>query len=117
MDSSQKKELFRIGNLLTCGILAASLVIAGCQGSDVGKPTDLEVTQMQAWAEVVTPKDREVVTREANQHTDWAERRKVQFITGEYKKRFLHLQAHPATAKSATKPTTGASEGLNPGGL
>jgi hypothetical protein len=97
--------------------LAGTMLLAGCRGSDVGKPTDQEVAQMQAWAEVVTPQDREVVTREANQHTDWAERRKVQFITGEYKKRFLHKVAHPATAKSTTTPTTGASDQLIPSGL
>lgn len=71
---------------------------------------------MQAWAEVVTPLDREVVTREANQHTDWAERRKVQFITGEYKKRFLHKQTHPTT-HSTTAPTTGTSDAPIPSGL
>jgi hypothetical protein len=93
-------------------VLGAALLDIGCRGADIGKPTDEEVTQMQAWAEVVTPKDRDVVTREANQHTDWAERRKVQFITGEYKKRFLHFKAHPSTTQSTTSPTTGASGGL-----
>jgi hypothetical protein len=87
-----------------------SLIAIGCRG-DVGKPTDQEVQQMQAWAEVVTPNDREQVTREANQHTDWAERRKVQFITGEYKKRYLHLQAHPTTAKGTTMPASAPVSG------
>ena len=73
---------------------------------------------MQAWAEVVTPKDREQVTREANQHTDWLERRKVQFITGEYKKRYMHLQAHPTTAHSTAATSTSApSNETSTGGL
>ena len=72
---------------------------------------------MHAWAEVVTPLDREQVTREANQHTDWAERRKVQFITGEYKKRYLHQQAHPTTRHSATTSTSAPVETASPSGL
>ena len=67
------------------------LIICGCRFG-VGVPTDQELQQMQAWAEVVTPKDRAEVMRQANEHTEWAERRKVQFITGEYKKRYLHEQ-------------------------
>jgi len=95
--------------------LALSTGLIGCVlRSDVGKPTDQEITQMQAWAEVVTPKDREQVTREANQHTDWAERRKVQFITGEYKKRYNHLQTHPTTTHS-TPPSP--ADAASPGGL
>jgi hypothetical protein len=100
------RKKLAVGGLLTA-IVALN---GGCMG-DVGKPTDQEIAQMQAWAEVVTPQDREVVTREANQHTDWAERRKVQFITGEYKKRYNHAQTHPkavhpATMKSSNAPST-----------
>jgi hypothetical protein len=100
---------------LALGVSTAAIV-AGCRG-DVGKPTDQEVAQMQAWAAVVTPQDREQVTREANQHTDWLERRKVQFITGEYKGRYLHLQSHPSTAKSATTTTSAPPDSLGPTGL
>jgi len=107
----------RLGRAIAGLVMSTVAAAAGCMGSDVGKPTDQEVAQMQAWAEVVTPKDRELVTREANQHTDWAERRKVQFITGEYKRRYLHLQAHPSTARSTTAPATGVSDLPSPGGL
>ena len=97
---------------------AFSATLIGCAlSSDVGKPTDQEIAQMQAWSEVVTPLDREQVTREANQHTDWAERRKVQFITGEYKKRFLHQKAHPSTTRAATAPATSSVFGTGSGGL
>ncbi len=96
--------------------VSAAAIVLGCRG-DIGKPTDQEIAQMQAWAAVVTPQDREQVTREANQHTDWLERRKVQFITGEYKRRYLHLQAHPSTAKSATMTTSAPSDSLAPTGL
>jgi hypothetical protein len=106
---------------LTRSILCLTLCIAfigtGCFRGNVGTPTDQEVMQMQAWAEVVTPQDREQVTREANQHTDWAERRKVQFITGEYKKRYLHALAHPTTARSATTSTSAPADMATPSGL
>ena len=100
---------------IVLSIAGAGLAL-GCRG-DVGKPTEQEITQMQAWAEVVTPQDREAVTREANQHTDWAERRKVQFITGEYKKRYLHAQAHPTTRHSATTTSTNPADFSGTGGL
>jgi hypothetical protein len=107
----------RYQNCVAGLVVIGAFLGLGCQG-DVGKPTDQEITQMQAWAEVVTPKDREQVTREANQHTDWLERRKVQYITGEYKRRYLHLQAHPTTAKSATTvPATTPADGSAPSGL
>jgi hypothetical protein len=99
-------------------LVSVVFIGGGCFfSSDVGKPTEQELTQMQAWAEVVTPTDREQVTREANQHTDWAERRKVQFITGEYKRRYLHQQAHPSTARSATTATSVPADSSSPGGL
>jgi hypothetical protein len=111
MESWPRK--FAIGGIL----LASAVLNNGCM-ADVGKPTDQEITQMQGWAEVVTPQDREVVTKEANQHTDWAERRKVQFITGEYKKRYLHEMAHPRTAHPATtKSSTSPVNIPGPGGL
>ncbi len=103
--------------MLLGAALSAAMVGLGCFRGDVGKPTDQEVMQMQAWAEVVTPQDREQVTREANQHTDWAERRKVQFITGEYKRRYLHQQAHPSTARSAAASATAPTNQSSPGGL
>jgi hypothetical protein len=97
-------------------LLAGGLVVVGC-GGQVGQPTDQEIQQMQAWSEVVTPLDREQVTREANQHTDWLERRKVQFITGEYKRRYLHEQAHPTTRHASPSPASAPVETVNPGGL
>ena len=102
--------------LLSLGLAGASIGV-GCLGQDVGQPTDQEVAQMHAWSEVVSPKDREQVTMQANQHTDWAERRKVQFITGEYKRRYLHQQAHPSTARSSTTSTSGPSDLSSPSGL
>ncbi|MBV8781802.1 MAG: hypothetical protein JO353_10430 [Phycisphaerae bacterium] len=85
--------------------VAAGLLICGCR-FNVGNPTDQEVQQMQAWAAVVTPKDRADVMRQANQHTEWAERRKVQWITGEYKKRYEHYQARAAATRAASSATT-----------
>ncbi len=107
----------RIGARFFCLITSAAFIGVGCFRGDVGKPTDQEVMQMQAWAEVVTPQDRQQVTREANQHTDWAERRKVQFITGEYKRRYLHQQAHPTTAHAVTPSTSAPTNVASPGGL
>jgi hypothetical protein len=103
--------------LIAVCLTAVALVGFGCLRGDLGQPTDQEITQMQAWSEVVTPQDREQVTREANQHTDWLERRKVQFITGEYKRRYLHQQSHPSTARSATTTTSAPSGGMAPTGL
>ncbi len=91
----------------TASCILLCLCLIGCGGT-VGQPTDTEVQQMNAWAEVVTPKDREEVTREANQHTDWMERRKVQWITGEYVKRYSKGRGHASTTRSATQPTTAA---------
>ena len=96
-------------------LIVVILLVGGCR-FNVGVPTDQEVQQMQAWAEVVTPKDRADVVREANQHTEWAERRKVQWITGEYKKRFEHLQSKIA-AKPTTATTTTAPSATDNGGL
>jgi hypothetical protein len=104
-----KKQQF--GSVLWM-IVGAGCLIVGCLAGDVGKPTDQEATQLQAWSAVVTPKDREAVTRIANQHTDWAERRKVQFMTGEYKKRYLRMKSQPSTTRATTKPSTRRSNRL-----
>jgi hypothetical protein len=112
--------------------LSAVLVLCGCfsggLSADVGKPTDEEIAQMNAWAAVVTPLDREQVTRAAALHTDWSQRRKVQYTTGEYKRRYLHEQAHPTATRpttarakhhehQTTQPTTETVEPIGPGGL
>ncbi len=95
---------------------SAMLIICGCRFG-VGVPTDQELQQMQAWAEVVTPKDRAEVMRQANEHTEWAERRKVQFITGEYKKRYLHEQAKLGDRSATTQSTTTTAPVMMPTGL
>ena len=97
-----------VKRLLLVGSIA---IFSGCR-FNVGVPTDQDLQQMQAWAAVVTPKDRAEVMKLANQHTEFSERRKVQFITGEYKRRYLKEQnraaAHPATTQSDIdmEPTT-----------
>jgi hypothetical protein len=97
-------------------IFAALLLAAGCR-FNVGVTTDQDVQQMQAWAEVVTPKDRAEVVKQANEHTEWAERRKVQWITGEYKKRYTHEQARLANRSSTTQSTTTTAPADVPTGL
>ena len=95
---------------------AALDVFAGCR-FNVGVPTDQDVQQMQAWAAVVTPKDRTEVMLQANQHTEFSERRKVQFITGEYKKRYLKEQSKASGRTSATRSTTTTGPSDLPTGL
>ena len=88
-------------------VLGISMALSVCgYAGEVGKPTDQEVTQMNAWAEVVTPKDRLDVTRQANQHTDWMERKKVQWITGEYVRRYNKEKGKSLGTRALTRPVT-----------
>ena len=71
-------------------ILFIAVVTTGCVS--VGEPTPQEKKQLAAWSAVVTEKDREEVRREADRHTEWMERKKVQWMIGEYRSRYHKSQ-------------------------
>jgi hypothetical protein len=87
---------------LVCAIAIAVSIpvsIPGCLR--VGQASDDEKQQLAAWSAVVTDKDRAEVQRTASLHTEWMEKKQVQWMIQQYKTRYAHLQS-----KSATKPTT-----------
>jgi hypothetical protein len=72
----------------------------------VGQASPEEKSQMDAWANVVTQKDRDDVTRQAHMHTEWAEKKKVQWMTQQYKARYNRAQTKKAATQSATQQST-----------
>ena len=77
----------------------------------VGQASDEEKSQLAAWSNVVTQKDRDDVTRQAGLHTEWAEKKKVQWMTQQYKARFNRAQSKKAATQAATQSTTRPSSG------
>ena len=82
------------------------VLLIGC--ARIGEPSRDEREQLEAWSKLVTPKDREEVTRAADAHTDWMEKRKVQYMIGQYRARYLRArERQAATRPAATKPASG----------
>ena len=88
-------------------LISAVLLIATVSSSctHVGEPTSQENKQLAAWSAVVSEKDRIEVRREADRHTEWMERRKVQWMIGEYRARYENSR-RAAAARAATRATT-----------
>jgi hypothetical protein len=90
-------------------VILLPLVMNGCLS--VGQASPDEKQQLDAWAKVVTPRDRDEVTRQASQHTEWAEKKKVQWMTQQYKARYNRAQTKKAATRAATQTTTRPSSG------
>lgn len=90
-------------------LVALLILISGCLR--VGQASPDEKQQLDAWANVVTPKDRDEVTRQASQHTEWAEKKKVQWMTQQYKARYSRAQNKKAATRAATQTSTRPSTG------
>lgn len=88
-------------------IVILLLVPGGCLR--VGQASDDEKAQLAAWSKVVTQKDRDDVTRQANSHTEWAEKKKVQWMTQQYRARFNRAQNRKAATQAATQSTRPSS--------
>lgn len=90
--------------------LVTLLTLPGCLR--VGQASSEERAQLDAWSKAVTQKDRDEVTRQASLHTEWAEKKKVQWMTQQYRARFNRAQnKKAATQAAATRPTTRPSSG------
>lgn len=86
-------------------LLVLSLVtftsLAGCLR--VGEPLPDERRQLEQWSAAVSADDRLAVQREANQHTDWMERKKTQWMIGEYRSRYAKARTREARRAAATQ--------------
>jgi hypothetical protein len=91
---------------LLSAVFFIATVSAGC--THVGEPTSQEKKQLASWSAVVSEKDRLEVRREADRHTEWMERRKVQWMIGEYRARYENSR-RAAAARAATRATTNKS--------
>src|SRR4051812_46887811 len=87
----------------TSAILCAALTFAGCLS--VGQASTDELAMRDAWGKQVSTKDRAEVQREVDQHTDWMEKKKVQWMTMQYRARYNRARAKAAAA-AATRPAT-----------
>src|SRR3954466_13969347 len=91
--------------------LSICLALAGILGVGcvrVGQPSPDDQAQLAKWSQLVSPKDRAEVERTAASRTDWMEKKKVQWMTTQYRTRYNRQQAKKATtqAAGATKPTS-----------
>lgn len=82
----------------TVGLL---IMVGGCLR--VGEPTPDERQQLQSWSAAVSDTDRVDVQREANTHTEWMERKKAQWMIGEYRARYARARAKAARRAAATQ--------------
>ncbi len=84
-------------------LILSSLICPGCL--HVGDPSPDELATRDAWSKVVSDNDRAQIMREAGTHTEWMEKRRVQWETQQFKSKYSHAQ----TKKAATRATTRAS--------
>jgi hypothetical protein len=92
--------------------LAGLMLASSC--AKVPPPTQEELYARDQWAAVVTEEDRRQVFAEANNHTSWSEKRKVQYET----LRFQKLQRNEErkqrwnepSRKAGTRPATHPTE-------
>src|SRR4051794_17413840 len=91
---------------LSVALVLAGMLAAGCVR--VGQATPDDQAQLAKWGQLVSAKDRAEVERTAASHTDWMEKKKVQWMTTQYRTRYNRQQAKKATtqAAAATKPAT-----------
>jgi len=75
--------------------------MSGCQ--HLGDPTPDERRQLATWSAAVSDQDRAAVQREASQHTDWMERKKTQWMIGEYRSRYAKARTKEARRAAATQ--------------
>jgi hypothetical protein len=82
--------------------LAISLCsLPGCLR--VGQASRDELAQLDYWGKLLPDRDRAAVQREADQHTDWMPKKKVQWMTMQYRARYRRAQA---ASQPSTGPTT-----------
>lgn len=103
--STPIKILFMSSRTIVAALVAL-LLIAGCMR--MGEPTADERAQLASWSKAVSDQDRAEVQREANTHTEWMERKKSQWMIGEYRARYAKARAKaarraPGTQRAATQ--------------
>jgi hypothetical protein len=89
-------------------LLFVSLVPACAQ---VPRATPQEISARDQWAQRVSPAAREQVMREADRHTGWAEKRKIQYEIDQFQ-RISHqeeMKAKRATTRSTTRRSGGTT--------
>jgi hypothetical protein len=83
-------------------LLVSAILLTSCVR--IGEATSDEKKQLDAWSKLVTEKDRAEVRRAADAHTDWMEKKKVQWMTQQYRARYNRAQEKKE--KAATQATT-----------
>src|SRR5438477_9276586 len=85
-------------NLQICCFVV--LTLSSCMS--LPRPTPAELKARDAWAALLPPDVRQKVIDEANRHTNWTEKRRVQFEI----ERFQHLHRDQERKTRATQPST-----------
>jgi len=82
---------------LICSLL---LVLSSC--SSLPKPSPDELKARDQWGALISPAARQRVVDEAKHHTNWTEKRRVQFEI----ERYQHIYRDQQRKSRATQPTT-----------
>ncbi|MBC8105332.1 MAG: hypothetical protein H7Z14_01985 [Anaerolineae bacterium] len=88
-------------NLFASVALSFTIMASGCMR--MGEPTSDERAQLTTWSKVVSDQDRTDVRREADTHTEWMERKKTQWMIGEYRSRYEKARAKQARRAAETR--------------
>jgi hypothetical protein len=83
---------------LICVLLV--LILTSC--SSLPKPSADELKARDQWGALIAPQTRQRVIDEANHHTNWTEKRRVQFEI----ERFQHIYRDQQRKSRATQPST-----------
>jgi hypothetical protein len=96
------------------GIRFLAIAIAAASGTScnpIPPATAQERSVRDQWAARVSPDARQQVIAEAERHTNWGEKRKIQYEVDRFQKIYqqeqLKVRKHaPATTRAATGPST-----------
>ena len=93
---------------IPCMLAVCSLALgflASCNSTPIGTPTPEEIQERDYWANRLAPSVREEVLEDARRHTNWAERRQVQWET----ERYHHIVLDTQARMHKINPTTNAA--------
>ena len=96
-------------------ILCVPIAAAALSCSPIPPATPQERSVREQWAAKVSPEARQQVVAEAERHTNWGEKRKIQYEIDRFQKIYhqeqLKVRKHapPATTRAATALTTATS--------
>src|SRR4051812_37502289 len=84
--------------------IVIAFLFSGCL--HIGDASPDEKSQLDSWSKLVTDADRAQVQRAAASHTEWAEKKKVQWMITQYRTRYNRAQAKKAATQAATRAST-----------